>query len=226
MNCTSIYSLQSPPKRKYTLLSSWVLKIEEGQMKGRWCRTPYFSSSPPRFWELGFSASVYFLSVDTVVQYYSWRNNKNYFMHNFQFIKQTKKHIRFENNPRRRPTIRIESETGLASSSPYSFIRLVSSPLQFQPFYIRQNYLKTLFDLVTFDLDIWTCPRYPSTWPTHQNSGLYVCPFKQKSGNRHTDTQCQNYYTHRWHGVISWTSLCGTAMEMSPSQSVQVWLDN
>ncbi len=28
----------------------------------------YFSSSPPRFWVLGFAASVYFLSVETVLQ--------------------------------------------------------------------------------------------------------------------------------------------------------------
>ncbi len=33
------------------------------------CRTPYFSSSPPRFWVLGFAASVYFLSVETVSRY-------------------------------------------------------------------------------------------------------------------------------------------------------------
>ena len=45
------------PKRKYTLLSSRVLKTEGGQMKRRGCAkpnlwilgTPYLSSGPPRF---------------------------------------------------------------------------------------------------------------------------------------------------------------------------------
>ena len=32
-------------------------------------RTPYFSSSPPRFWVFGFAASVYFLLVETVAGY-------------------------------------------------------------------------------------------------------------------------------------------------------------
>ncbi len=37
----SFYSLTTvSPKRKYTLLSSWVLKIEGGQMKGRGCAKP------------------------------------------------------------------------------------------------------------------------------------------------------------------------------------------
>ncbi len=56
------------PKRKYTLLSSRVLKTEEDQVKSRrWVwRTPYFLCSPPRFWVHDFAASVYFLSVETV----------------------------------------------------------------------------------------------------------------------------------------------------------------
>ncbi len=65
--------------------------------------------------------------------------------------------------------------------------------------------LKRFFDLVTFtfDLDLWTWPRYPSTWPTRRISGLYVCPFIQESGNTHTHThsRCQNYYTRRWRWV-------------------------
>ncbi len=54
---------------------------------------------------------------------------------------------------------------------------------------------------LTYDLDLWTWPRYPSTWPTHQKSGPYVCPFSRESGNTHTHTdththrRCQNYYT-------------------------------
>ena len=36
-------------------------------------RTPYFSSSPPRFWVLGFATSVYFLLVETVsLVLYQW----------------------------------------------------------------------------------------------------------------------------------------------------------
>ncbi len=56
---------------------------------------------------------------------------------------------------------------------------------------------------LTYDLDLWTWPRYSSTGHTHQKSCPYVCPFSRESGNthtdRHTDTQthrrCQNYYT-------------------------------
>ncbi len=32
--------ITASPKRKYTLLSSWVLKTEEGQMKSRGCAKP------------------------------------------------------------------------------------------------------------------------------------------------------------------------------------------
>ena len=31
------------------------------------------------------------------------------------------------------------------------------------------------------DLDLGPWPRYPSTWPTCQNSSLYVCPFGYES---------------------------------------------
>ena len=48
---------------------------------------------------------------------------------------------------------------------------------------------------LTYDLDLWTWPRYPSTWPTHQKSGSYVCPFSRESGNRHTDTQTHDVKT-------------------------------
>ena len=36
------------------------------------------------------------------------------------------------------------------------------------------------------DLDLWTWPRYPSTWHPYQNSSLYVCSFSLES---ETDTQ-------------------------------------
>ncbi len=35
-----MYTYTVSPKRKYTLLSSWVLIIEGGQMKGRGCAKP------------------------------------------------------------------------------------------------------------------------------------------------------------------------------------------
>ncbi len=77
-------------------------------------------------------------------------------------------------------------------SLPHCSTWLASSHLQFQPLSIRLKYLKTFLTWwpwpLTFDLDLRTWPRYPSIWPTYQNSGLYVCPFKQESGNRHTHT--------------------------------------
>ena len=53
---------------------------------------------------------------------------------------------------------------------------------------------------LTYDLDLWTRPRYPSTWPPCQNPSLYVRPFGQDSEtdrqtDTHTDKRCQNYYT-------------------------------
>ncbi len=52
---------------------------------------------------------------------------------------------------------------------------------------------------LTYDLDLRTWARYPSTWPTCQNAGLYVCPFGRESEtDRQNHTQCQNYYTRRW----------------------------
>ena len=50
---------------------------------------------------------------------------------------------------------------------------------------------------LTYDLDLWSWPRYSSTWPTYQKSGPYVCPFAREIGSRQThtqiDRQCQNY---------------------------------
>ena len=44
-----------------------------------------------------------------------------------------------------------------------------------------------------YDLDLQTRSRYHSTWPTYQNSSLYVCPFGCEIGNTHrqTDTHTQ-----------------------------------
>ncbi len=41
---------------------------------------------------------------------------------------------------------------------------------------------------LTHDPDLWTCPRYFSTWPAVWISGLYVCLFGRESGNTHTHT--------------------------------------
>ncbi len=54
---------------------------------------------------------------------------------------------------------------------------------------------------LTYDLDLKSWPRYPSTWPPCKNSCPYVCPFRwysetDRRTDTHTDTQCQNYYTH------------------------------
>ena len=58
---------------------------------------------------------------------------------------------------------------------------------------------------LTYDLPIQLWPRYSSTWPTCQNSSLYVCPFGHESGNTQTDTytnrRCQNYYTQHVRNV-------------------------
>ena len=40
---------------------------------------------------------------------------------------------------------------------------------------------------LTYDLDLRTWPRYPSTWPPCQNSGPYVCLFTRES-ETHTQT--------------------------------------
>ena len=50
--------------------------------------------------------------------------------------------------------------------------------------------IKSVFDLVTltFDLDLWTWPKYPSHWPPCQKFSLSVCLFTGYSGNRLTHT--------------------------------------
>ncbi len=45
---------------------------------------------------------------------------------------------------------------------------------------------------LTYDLDLWTWPRYPSTWRPCQISSLYVSPFSRESEtDGHTDTHTQ-----------------------------------
>ncbi len=48
---------------------------------------------------------------------------------------------------------------------------------------------------LTYDPDLYTWPRYPTTWPPCQNSSLYVCPFGREIGNRHTDGQTHDFKT-------------------------------
>ncbi len=102
-----------------------------------------------------------------------------------------KNHICFENTQRRSPTIHIImvsniSQLLLASSSLCSPIYLSSS---IRPKTPLKHFLTSWPWPLTYDLDLWTWPRYPSTWPTHKKSGPYVCPFSRESGNthRHTD---------------------------------------
>ncbi len=40
---------------------------------------------------------------------------------------------------------------------------------------------KRFFNLLTYDLDVQTWPRYPAIWPPCKISSLYVCPFSHKS---------------------------------------------
>ncbi len=85
---------------------------------------------------------------------------------------ETKKRIPFENTPRRCiPIQSISQET------------------------FHWNTHRNVCDLVTFDLDLQTWPRYPSTWPTYWNSSPYVCPFGCESGNRQTDTHTDDVKT-------------------------------
>ncbi len=62
-------------KRKYTLLSSRVLRTEGVQIESRTnsfrgVAHPYFSSSSPGLWVLGFATSVYFILMETVLYVY------------------------------------------------------------------------------------------------------------------------------------------------------------
>ncbi len=102
-----------------------------------------------------------------------------------------KKHVRFENTPRRSPNIHIMVSLPVSPSvksftkttgfliDPSSSIRQKTPVKQFLTWW---PWPLTL----TFDLDLQTWPRYPSTWPTHHKSGLYVSPFCCESGNRQT----------------------------------------
>ncbi len=71
IQCTNSVPVQSPPKESIHFCRAEYSKLrgvrwKVGPTKGWVWRTPYFSSSPPLFWVLGFAASVYFLSMETV----------------------------------------------------------------------------------------------------------------------------------------------------------------
>ena len=117
--------------------------------------------------------------------------------------------MRFKNTPRRSPTIHIWCQMYYYSSLPVSrslrsfkttgfFIAGVFITGFFFTRIIRQTTSSKHFLTwwpwpLTYDLDLWTWPRYPSTWPTHQRSGLYVCPFSRESVHRQTD---RHTHTH------------------------------
>ncbi len=48
---------------------------------------------------------------------------------------------------------------------------------------------------LTYDLDLLTWPRYPSTWLPCQNSSSHVCSFGRESGNRQTHRHTQGVKT-------------------------------
>ena len=113
-----------------------------------------------------------------------------------------KKRIRFENTPRRSPNIHIM--VSIVSVFLAACVSLIEKLHKDQWFLHRHaasliHQAKAPMKLfltwwpwpLTYDLDLWTWPRYPSTWPTHQRSGLYVCPFSRESVHRQTDTHTQ-----------------------------------
>ncbi len=54
--------------------------------------------------------------------------------------------------------------------------------------------------LLTYDLDLRTWPRYPSTWPPCQNSSPYVRLFSQESEtDTHRDTQKHRHTDAQMH---------------------------
>ena len=67
----------------------------------------------------------------------------------------------------------------------------------FQVKYPLKRFLTSWPWPLTYDLDLrlWTWPRYPSTWPTGQDSSMSVPLAMRVVTDRQTDRQCQNYYT-------------------------------
>ncbi len=129
---------------------------------------------------------------------------------------QPKKRIRFENTPHRSPNIRIcnliphrgrscrqKAESQVSSASVSSWLLL---------YYYDTSHWKNVFLTwwpwpLTYDLDLRTWPRYPSTWPSCKNSGPYVCPFTCESEtHRPTDGQIVSKLLHPLltRGVIMW----------------------
>ncbi len=103
---------------------------------------------------------------------------------------------------------RWEASRPLVSSSPVS-----SLPCSLiDPSIIRQktsvkHFLTCWPWPLTYDLDLRTWPRYSSNWPTHQRSGLYVCPFGRESVHRQTDRQTMSKLLHPslTRGVMTYT---------------------
>ncbi len=132
-------------------------------------------------------------------------------MLDFQLSKE-KKHICFENTQHRSPTIHIwcriyhchprypktGSDLADPTSSSWCILEVHEIPLT-----CTVNRFWTWWPLPwTYDLDLLTWPRYPSTWPPCQNSSLYVPSFfRDSETDTHTHTQCQNYDTLRWRWV-------------------------
>ena len=65
-------------------------------------------------------------------------------------------------------------------------------------FHLKYPTPKNIFWPLTYDPDLKPWPRYPSIWPTCQNSGSNVCPFRRESGNRHLIPQSLSWHLHRW----------------------------
>ncbi len=87
-----------------------------------------------------------------------------------------KKHIGFENTPRRSCTVVFLSH----------FLGRSIDDLQRHFIGMQGKAFFTSWPWhLTYALNLWTWPRYPSTWPTYKQSDLYVCPFGRESGNTH-----------------------------------------
>ena len=116
-----------------------------------------------------------------------------------QFCIQKKKRIRFENTRVVAPTfvykIEFHMDSDPAGRKPgficISRFLVAAESLQYISLKKKRFWPGDL-DLWPMTLTWWPWPRYPSTWPTCQNSGLYVCQFgRKRESHTHTHT-----YTH------------------------------
>ncbi len=87
-----------------------------------------------------------------------------------------KKHICFENTPRRIPTSRI-SKFPLWQDTGWHRQRQRVIRLSEVNGTSEWTFLTSWPWPLTYDLDLPTWARYPSTWPPCKNSSLYVCSF-------------------------------------------------